>query len=60
MTIKIDLGRTGEVEVCDKKDFEAYLKNLKETGKDNKEKPLLDIGQINVLYDLYAVELPSA
>ena len=61
MTIKIDLGRTGEVQVCDKKEFEAYLKNLKvSSGTDKREKPLLESAQINVLFDLYAVELPSA
>ena len=65
MTIKAAIGTTTEAECCSKKDFEAFLRNLKVVAIDDrkdkslKDKPLLEPAQINVLFDLYAAELPA-
>ena len=59
VTIKVEVGRTAEVECCQKKDFEAFLKNLKVAIDDRNDRPLLEPAQINVLFDLYAAELPA-
>lgn len=44
--VKTGIGQTQEVECCTKKEFEAFLKALKEPlpTDTRKEKPLLELG----------------